>query len=176
MRVSITERIPRHEHSILDGAFYGWADPRSEDPESGEFPFVFDLPDYDLHNSLQLPVAANVQIAAFAHHLNGFANEEAYLASQREGRKFAPESFIPSGLFTPDGKVTEPPQAYSIFSGHVLDTAVINNPATNHEFYWAKVRTLGGEIDVVADPQIVKGSIVKDGIVRGTFWLSGRLA
>lgn len=46
---------------------------------------------------------------------------------------------------------------------------------SQQEFCWAKVRTLGGEMDVVADPQILEGFLVKDGVVSGSFWLSGRI-
>jgi Asp-tRNA(Asn)/Glu-tRNA(Gln) amidotransferase B subunit len=28
------------------------------------------------------------------------------------------------------------------------------NPATQRVFYWARVATLGGEVDVVADPEV----------------------
>jgi len=49
------------------------------------------------------------------------------------------------------------------------------NPLTQQPFYWARVRTYGGIFDVVADPQIVQGTIVQNGIVGGLFWLSGTL-
>ena len=97
--------------------------------------------------------------------------------SQGNGIKFASESFIPSGLFTagPQGKNKHPPQAQAIFSGRVIATQRLTNPVTNQKFYWARVHVLGGEIDIVADPQVVEGTVVEDGIVSGTFWLSGRI-
>ncbi|HLZ62332.1 MAG TPA: hypothetical protein VKR06_35760 [Ktedonosporobacter sp.] len=177
MRAHLTARILRPQDTPLDGAFHAWANPTSDDPESGLFPFVFDSPDYDRHNELQLPHLARVQIAAFAHQLKGFASEEEYMNSQGSGIKFASESFIPSGLFTPgpQGKNKKPPQAQAIFSGRVIATQRLTNPVTNQKFYWAQVHVLGGEIDIVADPQVVEGKVVEDGIVSGTFWLSGRL-
>jgi hypothetical protein len=37
------------------------------------------------------------------------------------------------------------------------------------------VRTLGGEVDMFADPDLLTGYLTKGGIVSGSFWLSGRL-
>jgi hypothetical protein len=175
MRVGITERVSRSESSELDGAFYGWANPSEDEPETGDYPFVFDVPDYRTYHDIKLPCVVNTQIAAFAHELKAFENDEAYEASQPEEIKFASESFIPSGLFSPEGESTEPAQAFAIFAGHVLDTAILTNPVTRQEFCWVKVRTLGGELDVVADPQILEGFLVRDGVVSGSFWLSGRI-
>jgi hypothetical protein len=62
-----------------------------------------------------------------------------------------------------------------MFSGRVLDVRMITNPVTEQRFYCAQVSVLGNELDVVADPQVVQGKVVKGGIVRGAFWLSGRL-
>jgi hypothetical protein len=176
MKVSLSERIMRSDQSILDGALYAWADPQKEEPESGTYPFVFDLPDYDLHNDVQIPGLATIQLAAFAHELQGFESEGAYMAAQSSDMRFAVESFIPSGLFKPGSRGRrEPPLAQAIFSGRVLVTQILTNPVTNQRFYWARVHTLGGEVDVVADPQVVQGKVVKRGIIKGNFWLSGRL-
>lgn len=175
MQVGIIKRIEDEAYSPMDGAFYGWAGSSDDNPEDGYYPFVFDVPDYLLYSNLSLPIVVNVQLAGFAHELQAFESEEHYKASQTEEPKFASESFIPAGLFTPDGESTQPPQAYAIFSGYVLQTARLTNPATGGTFYWAHVRTLGGEVDVVADPEVISGELTKDGIIQGTFWLSGRI-
>jgi hypothetical protein len=175
MSVGLTARIERVEGSALDGSFYGWASPNGDNAESGHYPFVFNIPDFRLCDSVKLPRVVEAQIAAFAHELSAFESDEAYAASQSKEPRFAAESFIPSGLFTPDKGATEPPQAYAIFTGHVLNTALRINPVTKSEFLWAKVQTYGGVFDVVADPLIVNGAVVEGGIIHGSFWLSGRL-
>lgn len=174
MRTYLTRRVMRREHTILDGAFYGWGREGSTDADAIEFPFVFDLPDYDLYNEVGLPCHADVQLAAFAHRLQGYASEEAY---QQEEELLAVESFVPSGLFISGerGEAKEPPQALALFSGRVIAAEQIPNPVTHQRFQWALVRTLGGEVDIVADPQVVQGKITINGIVKGAFWLSGRL-
>jgi len=175
MSVGLTARLERDEASMLDGAFQGWASPSGDDAEFGHYPFVFDAPDFRLGDSVKLPSIVEAQIAAFAHELSVFESEEAYYASQSEGPKFAAESFIPSGLFTPDLESVEAPQAHAILTGKVLNTAFRINPVTKSEFLWAKVQTFGGVFDVVADPLIVNGAVVEGGIIHGSFWLSGRL-
>ena len=175
MRVGLTARVPRPESSILDGAFHGWAAPENSEPESGAYPFVFDVPDYELTCAVVVPSICEVQLTAFAHELQAYESEAAYDESQHDPIKFAAESFIPAGLFNPDGETNTPPQAYAIFTGRVLDTALITNPASEREFCWAHVRTLGGELDLVADPDLLSGYLTKGGIVSGSFWLSGRL-
>jgi hypothetical protein len=175
MSVNITARIPRYEHNILQGAFYAWASPQMSDTETGLFPFVFDMPDYDRYDTLDLPSNGTIQLAAFAYNLQGFENEEAYKASPSGKTKLASKSFIPTGLFTLRKGARIPAQAQAIFSGYVLETAMITNPVTMLKFYWARVNTLLGEVDVVADPQVVQGKIMKYGVVRGEFWLSGRI-
>jgi hypothetical protein len=173
--VGLTARIERAEASVLDGAFHGWASPSGDEAESGHYPFIFDAPDFRLCDSVKLPSIVEVQIAAFAHELSAFESEAAYDASQSERPRFAAESFIPSGLFTADEESGGSPQAYAILTGHVLNTSLRINPVTKSEFLWAKVQTYGGVFDVVADPLIVNGAVVKGGIIHGSFWLSGRL-
>jgi hypothetical protein len=166
-RVGLIKPIARENDSTLDGAFYGWAGPVENDPANGEYPFVFDLPDFKRHDHLTLPTIVNAQIAAFAHSLSAFESDEAVRSG--ETHMMAAESCIPSGTFS------TPPQSTVVFYGHVLNTAQLTNPHTKHTFYWARVRTLGGEFDVVADPEIVKGVIIQGGVIGGSAWLSGRI-
>src|SRR5205085_36715 len=121
MRVGLTVRVPRPESSILDGAFHGWADPMEAEPESGQYPFVFDVPDYGLTGAVVVPSICEVQLTAFAHELQAYESEAAYAATQSGAVKFATESFIPAGLFNAaTNEQNTPPQAYAIFTGRVL--------------------------------------------------------
>jgi hypothetical protein len=74
-----------------------------------------------------------------------------------------------------DLKVLDDPRAEAVISGHVLDTQIRVNRATGQPYLWARVKTLGGEIDIVADPETVQGDVTVGGVVQGEFWLSGRL-
>lgn len=172
LRTWLTVRLPQ---SILDGAFYAWSHPLAHEALSDTIPFIFDLPDYDLYDTLELPTTTYIQLAAFAHSLCGFESDEAYSIAQQGSRKPGVESFFPAGLFTSRSRAPTSIQAEARVSGHVLATKMILNSVTGQKFYWAKIHTPCGELDVVADPQVVQGKIVKGGVIQGSFWLSGRL-
>ncbi len=174
MSVGLIKIISRPNDNVLDGAYYGWADPAEGEPENGAHPFVFDLPDFAVHPNIELPTIVTVQLAAFAHELQAYPSEQAFLTAEKD-LKLAPESFLPSGLFTPDLQDTNPPTADAIFAGRVLEHATFVNSITGDKYEWALVHTLGGSVDVVADPVIVQGEIVPTGIIAGAFWMSGRL-
>lgn len=111
-----------------------------------------------------------MQLAAFAHELNIYANEDVYKETQEseDGPNFATEFFIPSGLFNED-ETDSLPAATANFGGRVLTARKIRNPHTDEYFYYAKVKTLGGEFDVVADPELLNDDITAGNILSGSF-------
>jgi hypothetical protein len=68
------------------------------------------------------------------------------------------------------------PQAIALFAGIIKEFEKKQNELTGAEFYWLQVETYGGEIDVVADAQFFEKEPLKDGVIHGLFWLSGRLS
>ncbi len=176
LRVGLTRLVRRHDDTALDGAFHAWVDPDGPDPESGVYPFVFDCPDFAVPARLRLPAVVTVQITAFAHEVTVHASAAAHAASQagQEG-KLASRSFIPSGLFGPDMARVEPPEAFAILTGHVLESAAKENAVTGSPFHWALVDTYGGVYDVVIDPRIAPELPRAGSVISGTFWLSGRV-
>lgn len=176
VRVRLQSRVGRDNDTALDGAFIGWADPREDMPESGMYPIVFDAPDAATYSDLKLPAIVEVQIAAFAHEISSYNMPESYIASQQRQRvKFASQSFIPSGLFGPDGSSTEPPESMAIFTGHIIDAEVRANSLTGRPFFWALVNTLGGTYDVIIDRNLLTQTPSAGGVLSGSFWLSGRI-
>lgn len=73
VRVRLTARPDTGSPSSLDGRFHGWADPGPPDgaEPSGAYPFLFDAPDAAIHDRLELSSIVAVQIAAFAHEIEG---------------------------------------------------------------------------------------------------------
>ncbi|HMS41175.1 MAG TPA: hypothetical protein PKE69_13170, partial [Pyrinomonadaceae bacterium] len=173
-----TQAIER-EASELDGGFHAWANPLTEDVEvSGEYPFVFDMPDFRTVPNLELPQIVEIQLTAFASNdFKIFASETEFDESQESEIKYASKSFVPSGLFTPDAETKEivPPRPIGIFAGEIKEFELKTNSLTNAEFYWFLVETLGGEVDVVSDPKWIETEPKIGEIVSGQFWLSGRL-
>jgi hypothetical protein len=175
MRVKLVKRVIHPKDTILEGAFYGWANPHSGVTSDGDYPFCFSAPDYRMHDALALPCEVSVQLAAFPREVLAFENQDQAKSSNTWMSQLAPESCIPTGTFLPKGGQIDPPNPEIMFRGTVLETSLLRNSETRQQFNWARVRTLGGELDVAADPAIVKGTIKKNGTIGSMCWLSGRI-
>ena len=173
LRVGIVGRVFLPDDSTLEGHLYAWANPPADGPlDGGDYPFVFAVPDYRALDGMRVPTAARVQVAAFAHELELYATEEAYLAAQDPEMVFAPESFIPAGMFGEEG---EEPEPLALINGTVLAAERRVNPA-GEGFWWIHLRTLGGEVEVVAEEELVAEPPVVGGVASGEFYLTGRVA
>ncbi len=176
-KVALTKMIER-ESSELDGGFYAWANPRDGETDSGDYPFVFDVPDFRAVEEFDFPHLCDVQLTAFASNdFQVFADEKEYVVSQTGELKFAAKSFVPSGMFLPDEAATpiEPPRPIGIFAGEIKEFELKTNELSGEKFYAFLVETLGGEVDVVADAKLISGEPKIGGVVSGQFWLSGRI-
>ena len=178
--VGLTQLIKR-DSSELDGGFHAWANPTKEGGEiSGEYPFVFDVPDFRTIEDLDLPEVREIQLTAFASNdFKIFADEKDYYDSQDGEPKMAAKSFVPSGLFAfnedenGDLNIVRP---IAIFAGEIKESELKINELTQENFYHFLVETLGGEIDIVADVNLIPDKPKIGGIVNGQFWLSGKLS
>lgn len=178
-KVALTQAIER-EASELDGGFHAWANPPDDSGEKGEYPFVFDLPDFRTVPALQLPQTVEIQLTAFASNdFKIFADENEYAESQESEIKYASKSFVPTGLFAFDDEKNEVDlsivRPVGMFAGEIKEFELKTNTLTNAEFYWFLVETLGGETDVVSDPKWIDKQPQIGGIVSGQFWLSGKI-
>lgn len=171
-RVRIEEWIFPPEESRLARRAYAWAS--AADTFGHPFPLVFELPDGSLYDDLALPVDCEVQLAAFADYLQAFSTEE-FLAHQKAKQiELTPHSFVPTGMFTPE-HTPELWHALAYVRGRVLSTEMLRNQLTADAFVHVRMATSGGELDVVANPADVIGTIAVGGFIQGSFWLSGRL-
>jgi len=178
-RVGLTKAIER-ESSELDGGFHAWAIPASEDVEtSGEYPFVFDVPDFRLNQISQLPHVCEIQLTAFASNdFKIFANEKFYDESQTSELKYSSKSFVPVGLIAFDDEEEIDLSAVrpiAMFAGEIKEFELKINQLSGNEFYWFLIDTFGGEVDVVADAKLILIEPQIGGIVNGQFWLSGEI-
>lgn len=175
VNVGVTNVVSRPDFTPLDGALHGWAEPSSDEFESGIYPFVFDLPNFGQHRNLKYPCLVLAQIAAFAHEIRLYDSVASYDIAPSEGPKFASQSFVPAGLFSPSEGSIEPPQAYAIFTGHIIESEERVNSLTGMRFFWCLVETLGAVFDVVIAPELVSDKPKVGGVLSGHFWLSGTL-
>ena len=173
--VSLTHPVFEDSETNLDGFFYAWALNSQDTPgdTDGLYPFVFSVPDFNSIEPFEFPRTVEIQLSAFAHALAIFKNEEEY--HNHPDSKVASQAFIPSGLFSPDGETTNPPSPEGVFTGIVRDWAKKRNELTQADFYWLLVDTYGGSVDVVAEPSFFAAEPEINGVVKGHFWLSGRL-
>lgn len=177
--VSLTKMIER-DSSELDGGFHAWANPQEGLSESGDYPFVFDVPDFRAVEIESFPQTAEIQLTAFgSNDFKIFANEEEYQVSQESELKYASKMFVPVGLFAFDESDASidlsTVRPVGMFAGEIKDFEQRTNELSGEKFYWILVETLGGEVDVVVDPKYVESEPQIGGIVSGTFWLSGRI-
>lgn len=178
-KVGITQAIER-DSSELDGGFHARADPSdSETAVSGEYPFIFDVPDFRIAEIEQFPIVKDIQLTAFASNdFQIFASEKDYFDSQDSDFKYAAKSFVPVGLFSFDENENIDLNAVrpvGKFAGEIKEFELKTNQLSGQQFYWFLIETLGGETDVVADPKFVTIEPQIGGIVSGQFWLSGRV-
>ncbi len=164
-QLQLTTKLRRPDEPPLDGAYEGEVKVMLGNVPV-EITVVFDTPDYLLHTSLKLPGPATVQLTAFAHNLSVYLNEQAYLQQQAGDRKLSPFSFFSDKMNR---------SSCASFGGVIEACTLLTNPITNSQFWWARVRTLIGEVDVVADPGDVPLGTARQNIIYGNFWLSGRL-
>ena len=181
MKVALIEKTPRRDAVLSDGAFLcrgkayegaGWV--------AGHNPFIFDAIDFHRYDSLSLPRVGTVQLTAFSYYLTGFEDEEVYEEAyppNENGYAWAARHFIPGLIYDGQrGEGGELQQAHVEVSGYVNDTDIITNAVTGRDFCWARLDTVGGEVDVVCAPDNLSGYLVKGGIAVSRGFLYGRPA
>ena len=172
VRVLLTHSIGSQNDTPLDGRFHGWADPtKASADKSGSYPFLFDSPDAACHREMAFPAEVDVQVAAFAHDIQVFANPKAFDATQTSDTWHTSQSFIPSGLL---GSANGP-RAEAAFNGHVIRAERRTNTFTGAQFVWCLVSSTGGTFDVVADLEVLPKLPPVGGVISGDFWLTGRI-
>jgi hypothetical protein len=179
----LTKAVTRAGDNAFEGAFHGAVHPDAENP-AGAYPIVFDAVDFAARSSAELPALRHVRLAAFARELAAHADEAAYFAAQSDDGQphLAAQAFIPIGLFAADQEANEQanpaasvPASTAIFTGKVIEHSRLINEASGRAFDWLLVETLEATIDVIADPDIVKGEIVEGGTIEASALLFGRL-
>jgi hypothetical protein len=108
----------------------------------------------------------------------GFENEDEYdeaYPADEQGYCWDYKHFIPALMLNPRGEGGELQSASAEVSGWVSDTAILTNPVTGLDFCWARLDTIGGEVDVVCSPDRLSGYLVKGGLAASNCYLYGRL-
>jgi hypothetical protein len=179
LKVALLEKMPRPESLLSEGAFYcRGAASAGADWLAGRNPFIFDTIHYHCYDGLSLPRLSTIQLTGFAFRMTGFENEEEYdeaYPGDEEGYCWDYKHFIPALMLKPRGDDGELQSASAEVSGWVSDTGIVTNPVTGLDFCWARLETIGGEVDVVCAPERLSGYLVKGGLAATECYLYGRL-
>jgi len=169
MRCNLTTQVKKDSPSPLDTALHAWINP-GESGE-GEYPLVFDCPDYHAAPPLAFPQVAQVQLALFPESTSLFVSEEDFANSQADrDLKYASRCLIPSGLFG-----DEAPRAKAVAAGVVKEVTSRRNSLTGLPFIAVAYETLGGTYDLVFPCDDDTKRLAPGNIIFGEFWVSGRI-
>ena len=170
---AIVEGVEPNPDYALEGEIYAWASRGAG--EHDLYPFSASVADFDAALSgRDLPFRASLALVGFAYDVRWWPSEDAYLASVGdEPAGFVPTSLVPTGLF---GNNTGRARSRGVVTGRIRASETRFNPATERPFRVLRLATYGGEIDVVATPDLVAGDPPIDGVARASCWLSARIA
>jgi hypothetical protein len=171
IRLGLSGSFRREGDSPLDATFQAWADPQQDNPDSGAYPLVFDVPDAATYPDLDLPRLVVAQIAAFAHEIKVYESPEAF--GSEPDQSVASQAFVPIGLLSEDD--ADLPESMAMITGHVTESSAIENEITGQRFYSALIESYAGNYDVVIDRTLISERPPVGGVISGVFWLSGRL-
>lgn len=169
---AIVEALAPDAEHALEGELYAWAS--EGDREHGLYPFSASVPDFDGSLALRdVPFRTTLALASFAHDLTWWEDESAHARSRADaGDRLPITPIVPLGLFASG---TGRARSQAIVTGTVLESETRINPATERAFRRMRVTTYGGDIDILAAPEIVEGLPPVGSIVRATCWLTARI-
>ncbi|QQS42591.1 MAG: hypothetical protein IPM63_06560 [Acidobacteriota bacterium] len=158
-------RTIERDTSELDGAYV------ARGAEGGPV-FVFDLPDFRRLKPASLPAKAEVELTAFATNDLEILEPGADTPAEPS---IAPLRDSEKTLLAGD-PAAPPPQAHVRIEAVIATAEKRANSKTNAEFWAISAATPAGEISVVADPGLVVRDPLSGDVLKGSFWLSGKIA
>ena len=176
-KVGIDDVIAIENGECGDGTVHGWLNATDYDEEDGwldgYYPVIVDIPNYlDYQNDNKIHIS---YLTLFAENVDIFDDENDFNQWQKpddRGLGFSSEFFGQSGIFANDEQ-SESTAAF-LAGLTVIKAEKRLNTLTNHEFYWCRASTYGGEYEAVF-PLDMFDDVPKAGnIIFGHYWLTGR--
>jgi len=168
--VRLTARYPGNANTPHEGIVAAELAPEPGLP--GIHPLVYESVDTLRHRTLSLPSEGHARIVGFAHQVKAFASAADFEAARASDLTFAPQSFVPLGLFA---GADAPPSAAALIVGRLARHREAVNEITGQPFHALFVEGLDASYDIVADPAAVEGALAAGGTVEVTCTLFGRL-
>ena len=123
---------------------------------------------------LELGNPCPMELTLFARNLAVYENADDFMI-KRKGST-APESIIPFGSFSLSGKEEEfEPDAVADVSGVVTEVTLRENPVHHGQYYEIGLSCLGIDFTVVADAELLPTPPQVGNILKGVYWVSGRM-
>lgn len=117
-----------------------------------------------------------VQIAAFAHHLICYRDQQDLAARSPGVAEYGVRNLVPTGILDLDKQPPEPLQAMAMLVGQIVGVDRRQNSLTKDPFTYLAIRT-GGDIliDTVVHPDSVDGTPEVGAVAFVDAWLSAKL-
>ena len=134
------------------------------------YPFVFDTV-----NGKTKRLEVKKQALTFVT----FPTEIAYYETAEEFISAMPELsatyFIPVGLMTPEGTLTDNPEPYAMFISQINKIEIKTNSYSNQDFYVFEVSALEGDLTVVASIKSLQTKPKVGGFINGVYWMGAKV-
>jgi hypothetical protein len=175
LRMGIVELVQNYRRPS-EGGLYGWADPETIDAQAGRYPLYVSVPDFiRARIEVETPVIAPVQVTAFPLEItcyDSLADYERDPWESPEAGKMGAQVFLPTGVLDTDLEHLQPE---ATFTGIIKAVEERANPLTGKGFAILLVETVGGHYDVLVSNSALIRTPKVEGVVKGSFWLSGRV-
>ena len=129
------------------------------------FPIIADVANADMHREIMRGDDLMLQVSCFAETMSLlYASDTGYTKEN---------CFVPAGSFEDNGTTSVP--ANAMICGTVIDHKKCQNSIDGGLYYVITIRCHDALLDVIADAEFVTKEPIKGSIVKGTFWLSGKI-
>jgi len=112
------------------------------------------------------------QMACFVESIVFYSTSEDF---KKVYEQMSEESFIPTGMFSPEEKVDFQESAHAWINGRVESFELKTNTYTNNKFYLIHIACFGEKFDLLVGEEEVKPPIKIGDIVSANVWISGKV-
>lgn len=161
-----------YSNSYLDGYYECLAAPSDlYDPKTALFPFLFESPDFWRNQPSTLPIPYTIEVIFSPTEIHAYATKLDYINSVPKDQPLNLRAFLPLGYVEDDPDL----KTYAIVTGIVKSIEEKRNQTTRNPFLLLRIDTLGMEVEIPVSQEKVKGELKAEGVIKGTFWVLGRV-
>ena len=129
---------------------------------------MFDVPDFRVSSGIEVPVAKDVSLTAFASNDLELGKADAKHQLGISHNRLTDEQLL-------DLQEDVPPQAHASVTAKIESLERLKNEMSGELFGCVEAETGSGKITIVYDPVLIERDPVPGEIMSGSFWLSGSI-